>query len=131
MKTKRRLRWLWLLLIPVLAVAGFFAWQGILLLQIPKLSPAELPYLAVPQAEVLPETEAGQAMLVAMENCWQASAEGEPTYAGGPNDRTARQTLRFRTLDPEKLSQGLAEELQQALTADAMAAVRSDQVYGE
>ena len=66
MKTKRRLRWLWLLLIPVLAVAGFFAWQGILLLQIPKLSPAELPYLAVPQAEVLPETEAGQAMLVAM-----------------------------------------------------------------
>ena len=131
MKTKRRSRWLWLLLIPALAIAAFFAWQGILLLQIPKLTAADMPFLAAPQAGVLPETEAGQALLAALEESWQAGTVGDAAYSGGPSTRKARQELGIHTLDLEKLSQGMAEELQEILTAEALGAARSDQVYGE
>ncbi len=134
-KRRRALRWLWLLplvlLLPLLVYGGFYVKEQMELAQIPPLEREALSFLQLPEQQREPETGLGQAFCRAVRDSWRWDSVGEASYSGSSRDRSAEQRLTVYRLNPDRLTEGLAEAVQEQLTAQALAARRSDEVYGE
>ena len=137
-RTKRKSIWpviltvlLVLLLIPLGAMGYFYVRDQIAISKIPELQLSDISFLEGSDVTPQPETELGQALYQARRNAWQWGTVGEAVYTGGPKDRSVEQTVYVTTLDVEQLTAGLDAEVQEALSQQALEALRSDQVYGE
>ena len=120
-----------LLLIPLGVLGYFYVRDQIAISRIPELQLSDISFFQVSGVTPQPETELGQALYQARQGAWQWGSVGEAVYSGGPQNRSAEQTVYVTALDVEQLTQGLDAELQQALSQQALEALRSDQVYGE
>ena len=109
-------------------IGGRYVRDKAALERIPALQRADFSVLK-PAAAPNPETELGQALYQARMAVWQWEETGEARYDGGPADRSAEQVLTVCTLNVDALTAGLAEEMQSTLSAQAQAALRSDEVY--
>ncbi|MBR1457734.1 MAG: phosphodiester glycosidase family protein [Oscillospiraceae bacterium] len=135
-KKKRRRVWPWVLLalavlIPLGVLGGLRIRDRIELSRIPELTAEERMVTGPLEPYEDPETETGRALCEALRASWSCELLGEPVYGGDWRLRTGVQRLAVTTLDPEALGRGLGDVLQQALSAQALAARRSDEVYDE
>ncbi len=131
-KKKRTPYWLWLLpLIPLLLLAAYcavYVREQAALSRIPPQDQADLAFLQLSEGQA--ETELGRALNRAIRSSWRWSC-GEAVYSGDSTNRSAERTLTLSWLNPDRLTEGLADEVQEQLTAQALAARRSDEVFGE
>lgn len=132
MKEKKKSRLLLPLLAAVLvlllAAAAAALVRQSALARIPALAPQEQALLAAPEPPPA-ETASGRALCDAVRAAWSWQALTEPAYSGPARDRRAEQRFALQALDDQGLAETLARSMAEKLSAQALSARRSDQVY--